>query len=334
MGILWGKRMDKQLRKILCTVLFFCIVLSGCGKEQSSSVSSEVSCERNQVDSSCEDTPEQIIERSFSESGITNYEKIDLTKLEKLVGVSLEEYISYHFFYESDGLQIEAYISAPKKEIKSDSQAPCLIYNHGGNRDYGALTGTETLNISYRLGLICIASNYRGCGQSEGSDNFGGDDVNDVVRLVDLCEAFDFIDNDSINMLGASRGGMMTYETLRKDSRINRAIVLAGATDCFMTYEDRIDMRAMMKELIGATPTEDASEYEKRSATCWANEINTPLLIFHTTGDNRVSVEQADKLVALFEEYDKEYKYVKFESDVHCELREEDFITIQEWLTQ
>lgn len=48
---------------------------------------------------------------------------MDLTKLEKLVGVSFEEYTSYHFFYESDGLQIEAYISAPRKEIKSDSHA-------------------------------------------------------------------------------------------------------------------------------------------------------------------------------------------------------------------
>lgn len=47
----------------------------GRGKEQSSSVFSEVNYERTQEDLSCEDTPEQIIERNFSESGITNYEK-------------------------------------------------------------------------------------------------------------------------------------------------------------------------------------------------------------------------------------------------------------------
>ena len=35
-------------------------------------------------------------------------------------------------------------------------------------------------------------------GNSEGTDEFGGDDVDDVTKIVDLCEEFDYIDNSKM----------------------------------------------------------------------------------------------------------------------------------------
>ena len=142
-----------------------------------------------------------------------------------------------------------------------------------------------------------MASNYRGCGKSEGTDAFGGDDVHDVIHLLDLCEKLNSVDTKNINMFGVSRGGMMTYETLREDRRIHKAVVVAGVADCTMNYEEREDMRSLLTELIGGTPEQLPEEYSRRSAVAWADEINTPLLIFHTTGDDKVSIKQADKLV-------------------------------------
>ena len=106
------------------------------------------------------------------------------------------------------------------------------------------------------IGMICVATNYRGCGNSEGTDEFGGDDVDDVTKIVDLCEEFDYIDNSKINMLGISRGGMMTYEALKGNDKINKAVVISGLADAFMGYEERDDMKTLMKELIGSTPEE------------------------------------------------------------------------------
>lgn len=51
-----------------------------------------------------------------------------------------------------------------------------------------------------------MASNYRGCGKSEGTDAFGGDDVHDVIHLLDLCEKLNSVDTKNINMFGVSRG--------------------------------------------------------------------------------------------------------------------------------
>lgn len=279
---------------------------------------------------SAEDAQKQI-ENSLEANGISEYEKIDLEKYEKQAGVNLSTYISYRFFYQSDDLKIEAFISAPI-DLLGKKKSPCLIYNHGGNREYGALENVETTFYAYQFHTICVATNYRGCGSSQGTDAFGGDDVRDVIHLIDLCQKLDYVDTNQINMFGVSRGGMMTYETLREDKRIHKAVVVAGVADCSMSYEERSDMQPLLQELIGGTPKQLPEEYEKRSAIAWADQINTPLLIFHTTGDDKVSIKQVDKLVEQLKKYQKDYEYVTFDSNVHGDLRKTDVEKIRKWL--
>ena len=279
---------------------------------------------------SAEDAQKQI-ENSLEANGISEYEKIDLEKYEKQAGVDLSTYISYRFFYQSDDLKIEAFISAPI-DLLGKKKSPCLIYNHGGNREYGALENVETTFYAYQFHTICVATNYRGCGSSQGTDAFGGDDVRDVLHLIDLCQKLDYVDKDQINMFGVSRGGMMTYEALREDQRIHKAVVVAGVADCSMSYEERSDMQPLLQELIGGTPKHLPEEYEKRSAIAWADQINTPLLIFHTTGDDKVSIKQVDKLVEQLKKYQKDYEYVTFDSNVHGDLRKTDVEKIRKWL--
>ena len=60
--------------------------------------------------------------------------------------------------------------------------------------------------------------------------------------------------------------------------------------------------------------------------------VATPLLIFHTTGDDKVSVKQADKLVEQLKKYQKDYEYVTFDSHVHGDLRKTDVKKINKWL--
>ena len=207
---------------------------------------------KSSSDISVKDAEKQI-EENLRAAGVSEYEKIDLQAYEKQAGVDLSKYVSYRFFYTSDDLKIEAFLSAPI-DLLGKKKSPCLIYNHGGNRSYGALKNVETTYYAYQFHTICVASNYRGCGKSEGTDAFGGDDVHDVIHLLDLCEKLDSVDTKNINMLGVSRGGMMTYETLREDRRIHKAVVVAGVADCTMNYEEREDKRSLLKALIGGTP--------------------------------------------------------------------------------
>lgn len=126
----------------------------------------------------------------------------------------------------------------------------------------------------------------------------------------------------------------MTYEALRGENRIHKAVVVSGLADSFMEYEERQDMQSVYKTLVGGTPDEIPEEYEKRSATYWADEIDTPLLIFHATGDEKVSVAQAEKMADALKSAGKNCELVTFDSNEHAQLRNEDVEKIKEWFLQ
>lgn len=88
-----------------------------------------ISCGRSRE---VEQDAEARVEEAFTENGITDFEKMDLSAYEQQTGVALvDDYVSYHFFYESDGLAIEAYLGAPRELLEQKKPSDCLIYNHG-----------------------------------------------------------------------------------------------------------------------------------------------------------------------------------------------------------
>ena len=197
---------------------------------------------------------------------------------------------TYQFNYLSDGLKIEGYLCIPLSAEKTQKPSKCVMFNHGGNRQFGKLENNSLAPICAVCDRIVVASQFRGCGASEGEDHFGGDDLNDVIKLIDLCEnTFSFIDMDDFCVIGASRGGVMTYPAARKDSRIKRIIALGAVCDLFESYEARDDMKKVLKETIGFTPEEKPEEYKKRSAVYWADEIKIPVLMIHAKQDKQVS---------------------------------------------
>ena len=160
--------MKKRDQAICFLVAFFAAgLLASCGSTNADAGKKE-STQTEQNDGI--EKAEEHIEEAFTNNGITDFEKLDLSEYEQQAGVALvDDYISYHFFYESDGLAIEAYLAAPRELLEQESLTDCLIYNHGGNKDYGALEGVETTFYAYQYQTICVASNYRGCGKSEGT---------------------------------------------------------------------------------------------------------------------------------------------------------------------
>ena len=91
-------------------------------------------------------------------------------------------------------------------------------------------------------GYVFFASNYRGASGSQGADEFGGADVNDVVNAVRVFDQLDFADGERIGMWGHSRGGMMTYLALKETDRIDAAIVGAGPSEWKRALQKRPEM--------------------------------------------------------------------------------------------
>ena len=263
-----------------------------------------------------------------------NYKSDDVYNIERveLTGSDASKCASYRFTYLSDGYEIKGYISLPLTAIESQKPCKVLLYNRGGNNNLGALDDDSTATICAEVGdRIVIASQYRGAGGSGGKDQFGGDDVNDVIKLIDLCEKeFKFADMDDFCVAGVSRGGMMTYMSARRDKRIKRIIAVSAVSDLFQSYNERDDMKEVLTRCIGGSPDVIPKEYEKRSAIYWTDDIKIPVLIIHSKQDEKVSYSQAEAMNAKLSGK-TECKFISHDDDVHG-IHKQDFEPINEWL--
>lgn len=220
--------------------------------------------------------------------------------------------------YLSDGLQVTGYVAEPKKE----GSYPCIIANRGGNREFGQWT---PLSIAYFMGkmaswdYVVVASQYRGNDGGEGMEQFGGAEVNDVLNLLPVLEQLPKADTSRVGIEGGSRGGMMTYLSMKKSSRFKAAVVVAGMADAHLSIKKRPEMETVFSELAPNYASDKENQLNQRSAVQWADEIckTTPLLIMHGSADWRVSPEESLALVNKLYEYEHPTRFILFEGADH-----------------
>jgi len=219
--------------------------------------------------------------------------------------------------YRSDDCQVEGFVCLP---ARGEGPWPIMIFNRGGNREFGALQGERLCGFADR-GYVVLASQYRGNCGGTGMEEFGGSDVNDVIKLIDIGLALPFVRKEGVYMFGRSRGGMMTYLACARDKRIRAAAIGAGLADCFIMYDrfdgTEYDMRQDCNELIGGSPMELPEEYRKRSAVCWPEKILCPVFIGQGTDDWRVIPGQAYEMDRVMTAAGKEHKLVIYPGADH-----------------
>jgi len=217
----------------------------------------------------------------------------------------------YFITYQSDSLKVRGLLVEPKKEGKY----PVVIFNRGGNRDFGRLTVVTMIMYASKLaeqGYVIIGSNYRE------KDEFGGAEINDVLNLTETVKEIEKADSNCIGMFGWSRGGMMTYLALQKSNKIKTAIIGNGPTDLFDLISDRPEMESkVIAECVPNYMDNKEFELKKRSVIYWTNELdkNSSLLILCGTNDKRVNPNQADKISSKLEEIKYDFELRKFDTD-------------------
>ncbi|MCF0150148.1 MAG: S9 family peptidase [Firmicutes bacterium] len=228
-----------------------------------------------------------------------------------------EKVILCNLRYRNDDVEVEGFAAFPKELT---APAPVIIFNRGGNRNFAALKG-ERLCIFAANGYVTFGSQYRGNCGGTGMEEFGGKDVTDVIKLIDIAMELPQTRHEGVYMWGHSRGGMMTYRACAMDSRIKAAVVGAGLADCFIMYHrcynDEYDMRQDCNELVGGSPEEMPEAYELRSAVCWPEKILCPILICQGTDDWRVIPGQSYEMVRGLKKAGKEHKFVVYPGADH-----------------
>lgn len=222
---------------------------------------------------------------------------------------------TYKIRYKSDELEITGFINKPKNE----ESYPIIIFNRGGNRDFG-VHNLKTIEYQQYLaskGYIVLSTQLRGNLFSEGADEMGGKDLNDILKLIEIGESLKFAEKDKIGVYGISRGGLNTYQISRLTDKIKAIAVIGAPTDPRLDFDTRPEMYTkVFKELIGDT-INNREAYDYRSPLLWAKEINEPILIMHGREDWRVKPINAELMIEKLKDLGKEFEYHIIEGGDH-----------------
>lgn len=239
--------------------------------------------------------------------------------LDTAAALELADRVELHAIaYESDGLKVRGFVAAPRTAA---GPLPCLIVNRGGH-EQAPITEVTAFGWLAKMadwGYVVIASNYRGSPGSEGSDEFGGADIADVLNLLPVLESIPRADATRIGLYGVSRGGMMTYLALARSDAFSAAIVHSGAADLSELLRQRPEMGHIMARLIPDFAEHPEDALRARSAAQWADELDptVPILLLHGAEDWRVAPQDALGMAQALLNAEHPFRFVLLEGEGH-----------------
>lgn len=232
--------------------------------------------------------------------------------------------------YYSQGLRVKGYLCAPESGVP----LPGLVYCRGGIRGVGMVRVARIATLA-RRGYAVFAPFYRGNEGGEGREDFGGEDRYDLYAGIRLLRALSVTGPDPVPLIGFSRGAIMALLAAKECEGVGPVVVWGGVSDLQLTYEERVDLRRMLKRVVGH-PKKDEEAYRSRSPICWAGQIRSPVLIIHGSDDEHVSVEHAYRLAKAMEAAGKPVTMNIYQGRAHVFPREEDervLDTIFNWIS-
>ena len=227
-----------------------------------------------------------------------------------------------------DGSEVEAWLVRPAV-VEEGTRYPVLLSIHGGPQTQYISSFFDEFQVLSGAGYAVVFANPRGSsgyteawssairGPRADGPGWGTVDYEDLMAAMDTAlERFDFLDPGRTGVLGGSYGGYMTSWILTHTNRfqaacseraVNNLYTAMGSSDVFWAF----------KGYFGTFAHEAVDEWLERSPSIYAEKIETPLLILHSEGDLRCSVEQAEHLFIVMKLLGKEVEFVRFSGESH-----------------
>lgn len=219
--------------------------------------------------------------------------------------------------YKSGGLKVIGFLVRPRN--LGSNRIPVIIFNRGGFLDIGKLQPFNLVDL-IRLaeaGFVALASQYRGNDGGEGREQLGGADLEDIASLVDTARSLPYADATNLFMYGVSRGGMMTFLSMKRKLPIRAAAVVGAVYDIAAFGSRAPGMLAEAVKLIPDYQERGLATLQERSVMNWPEEVNAPLLILHGAEDKEVPVTEALAFATKFSTLKKPFELVVYAGDVH-----------------
>ncbi|WP_204418206.1 alpha/beta hydrolase family protein [Bacillus tianshenii] len=193
--------------------------------------------------------------------------------------------------YYSSGLKVKGMLAEPKGEGKYDG----FLYLRGGIKNVGQVRVGRIVQFASE-GFVVMAPFYRGNQGGEGNEDFAGEDREDAFSAYRLLLEHEKVKDGRIHVFGFSRGGVMALMAGIQFPDACSVVSWGGVSDMVLTYEERVDLRRMMKRVIGGTPGKVPDEYKSRTPLYELEKLQAPILIIHGEKDRNVSVEHSYRL--------------------------------------
>ncbi|HEY2811177.1 MAG TPA: hypothetical protein VGJ00_07315 [Rhabdochlamydiaceae bacterium] len=227
------------------------------------------------------------------------------------------------FRYPSDGFWVKGYVSLVPEPLTN----PLLILLRGGNRIFGLANPAN--DFSCVRNYTVLATAYRG-GVSEGADEFGGDEVNDVENLIRYLPQLEQklalqLAPSSVSMLGVGRGAMEMFLALGRSSflqnYVSRAASLSGVLDMPAWMRHREDVRHMFVRDFGLIPGVNEEQWIQRRNPLNAVPLikkDLPFLIIQRTRDTRAAPEEGRTMFKKLQENGNCVEYWEVSDGDYC----------------
>jgi len=227
--------------------------------------------------------------------------------------------------YASDGLKVVAYLYKPART--EGAPLPAIIFNRGST--VRGDIAPELVAFFHRLasaGFVVLAPMYRQSDGGEGRDEVGGADLNDLINVAGVAKALGFVDMNNLFLYGESRGGMMTFQAVRRGFPANAAAVFGAFTDmeALIKYRPQVYRPEVLRQLWPDFDSRRDEIVKSRSAIYWPEALNVPLLIMHGGADWSVNPAQSLALAQKLQESGKSFELVIYAGDGHILSRNQE----------
>lgn len=228
------------------------------------------------------------------------------------------------FDYVVNDIPVTGFYVKPR-DIDEKNLIP-IIFNRGGNADRVFQTPYLFDKIApfAQQGFMVFGSFYRGArinqtpSQHRLEDQFGGKDVQDVLKLFSIIDHYEYFKSKKIAMWGVSRGGMMAFLAAKQSERILTIIADSSPVDLYGEHQLSSRMEKVYSTWIPHYEKNKEAALKARSVTHWIDELNqTPILILQGTADRNVNPTLTLNFANLLQQKNYPYQLTMYHNAGH-----------------
>ncbi|MCC7446722.1 MAG: prolyl oligopeptidase family serine peptidase, partial [Anaerolineae bacterium] len=221
-----------------------------------------------------------------------------------------------------DGAKVHAWLMKPVNVVEGYKYSTivyvhCSMFSWDFNHEF-QIYASEGFAVAY-FNQRGTTAGYGQAWTHASEGNQGGKDYEEIMLGVDdlLARHGDLIDGERLGVTGGSCGGFMTNWIVGHTDRFAAAVTQRSITNQISFFGTSDIGPECTEGETGTNAWKDLAASWRQSPIAYAANINTPLLILHSTDDHRCALEQAEELFAVLRWMGKEVELVIFEGEDH-----------------